>query len=101
MGVIQKRVTAAHLLLDDKCNEASIYRGLLRGRPWGTGATFDELYLARLRTDVAKAESVIYLRYVQITARTTVSSSMTHAQISRELRVYLDVILKAYPEKRG
>ena len=39
------------------------------------------------------------LRYVQIDERTTVSSSMTHAQILRELRVCLDVILKAYPEK--
>ena len=99
VGVIQKGVTAAHLLLDDKCNEASIYRGLLLGCPWGTGATFDELYLAQLRTDVAMAESVFNLRYVQIDVRTTVSSRMTHAQISRELRVCLDVILKAYPEK--
>ena len=32
VGVIQKGVTAAHLLLDAKCNEASIYRGLL-GQP--------------------------------------------------------------------
>ena len=80
--LIQKGDTAAHLLLDDKCNEASNYRGLLLGHPWGTGVTFDELYFAWLRTDVAKAESVFYLRHVQITARTTVSSSMTHAQIS-------------------
>ena len=72
---------------------------MLLGRPWGTGATFDELYLAWLRTDVAKAEIVFNLRHVQIDVRTTVSSSMTHAQISRELRVCLDVIQKAYPEK--
>ena len=53
--VFHEGVTAAHLLLDDKCIEASNYRGLLLGRPWGMGATFDELYLVRLKTDVTQA----------------------------------------------
>ena len=49
---------AAHLLFDDKCNEASNYRGLLLGCPWGMGATFDELYVARLKTDISQANIV-------------------------------------------
>ena len=58
VGAFHEGVTAAHLLLDDKCNEASNYRGLLLGHPWGTGATFDELYVARLKTDISQANIV-------------------------------------------
>ena len=55
VGAFHEGVTAAHLLLDDKCNEASNYRGFLLGCPWGTGATLDELYVARLKTDISQA----------------------------------------------
>ena len=61
MGAFHDGVTTVHLLLYDKCNEASNYRGMLLGHPWGTGATFDELYVARLKTDISQANIVLML----------------------------------------
>jgi len=95
--VFHEGVTAAHLLLDDKCIEASNYRGLLLGRPWGMGATFDELYLVRLKTDVTQARMAFDISHGRFTESSSVES-MNHEQISIELRRIIDVILVPYPD---
>ena len=79
VGAFHEGVTAVHLLLDDKCNEASNYRGLLLGRHWGTGATFDELYVARLKTDISQANIVFD---VSQDVLCSVTSSVEHMNLS-------------------
>ena len=76
VGAFHEGVTAAHLLVDDKCNEASNYRGLLLGRR-GTGATFDELYVAHLKTDITQANIVFDVSHDLC----SVSSSVEHIMI--------------------
>ena len=97
MGAFHEGVTAAHLLLDDKCNEASNYRGLLLGHPWGSGATFDELYVARLKTDISQA-NIVFDVSQDVCSVTSSVEHMNHDQISLELRKILNVILVSYPD---
>ena len=94
---LHEGVTAAHLLLDDKCNEASNYRGLLLGRPWGTGATFDELYVARLKTDISQSNIVVDVSQGVCSVTSSVEH-MNHDQVSLELSKILNVILVSYPD---
>ena len=94
---LHEGVTAAHLLLDDKCNEASNYRGLLLGRPWGTGATFDELYVARLKTDISQSNIVVDVSQ-GVCSFTSSVEHMNHDQVPLELSKILNVILVSYTD---
>ena len=97
VGAFHEGVTAAHLLLDDKCNEASNYRGLLLGCPRGNGATFDELYVAPLKIDISQANVVFDVSQDLCSVSTSVEH-MNHDQISLDLRTILNVILVSYPD---
>ena len=66
------------------------------------GAAFDELYWVRLKTDVTQARIAFDISHGRFTESSSVES-MTHEQISIELRRIIDLILVLYPddEKRG
>ena len=61
------------------------------------GATFDELYLVRLKTDVTQARIAFDISHGRFTENSRVES-MNHEQISIELRRIIDVILVPYPD---
>ncbi len=87
---------ARSLLLDEESPLAINYRGLLLGRPWGTGATYKELYWSRLKVDVSHSRVELDVRTGQITTHVAETNDSLEV-ITNQLQQITNWILMAFP----
>ena len=87
---------ARSLLLDEESPLASNYRGLLLGRLWGIGATYEELYWSRLRVDVLHTQ-VFNVCTGQFTMHESTLSVLSLEAITNRLQQITDWTLLAFP----
>lgn len=87
---------ARSLLLDEESPLAINYRGLLLGRPWGTGATYKELYWSRLKVDVSHSRVELDVRTGLITTHVAETNDSLEV-ITNQLQQITNWILMAFP----